>query len=159
MTRNITLTAPGSALTTPFIVEQGEVAVTIIARTESGGREFLGRSASGKIRIGRSNTRPRFEYAVSGLGRLEDVTLLRYLLAVKQNTPDQQIVLEDRWARVDQIELAWNNRSLISGSTITVSGRQLSYFSTNVELFKNGGAAIQEAGGGLYTFDFFASET
>lgn len=156
--RKVIISAPGSASSELFTAKAGEDAPNIVVRTSSGGREALGRSVLGKLRVGRSNTKPKFEYAFSGLARLSDIVILNYFLKVKENSPDQQIVLQDEWSRIDAIELAWNNRSLLSGSSITVSGRTLSHFLTNVELFTRGGEPIKEVGGGLYSYNFFASE-
>ncbi len=156
--RKVIISAPGSASSQLFTARSGEDALNIIVRTTSGGREVLGRSVLGKLRVGRSNTKPKFEYAFSGLARLSDITILNYFLKVKEDTPDQQIVLQDEWSRIDAIELAWNNRSLLPGSSITVSGRTLSHFLTKVELFTRGGEPIKEVGGGFYAYNFFASE-
>jgi len=156
--RKVILSAPGSASSEIFTIKAGEDAPNIVIRTQTAGREFLGRSVLGKIRVGRSNTKPKFEYAFNGLARLPEIVILNYFLNVKENTPDQQIVLQDEWFRIDSVQLAWNNRSLLSGSSITVSGRTMSHFLTNVELFVRGGEPIKELGGGLYSYNFFASE-
>jgi hypothetical protein len=158
MARQVTISAPGSASSMLLVIKAGEDATSVVTRTQSGGRAFLGRSVLGKIRIGRSNQRPKFEYAFSGLARLEDVAILNYFLNVKENNPEQQIVLQDEWSRIDAIQLAWHGRSLLMGSTIGVSGQSLSHFLTNVELFSRGEEAIKELGGGLYRYSFFASE-
>jgi len=156
--KRVIISAPGSASSELFIAKAGEDAQNIIVRTPSAGREFLGRSVLGRIRVGRSNTKPKFEYAFNGLARLSDIAVLNYFLNVKEDNPNQQIVLQDEWARIDSIQLAWNNRSIVSGSSIVAGGRTLSHFLTNVELFVNGGEAIKEVGGGLYSYNFFASE-
>lgn len=156
--KRVIISAPGSASSELFTIMAGADATNIAVRTQSAGREFLGRSVLGKIRVGRSNTKPKFEYAFSGLARFDAVVVLNYFLNIKENTPDQQIVLQDQWARIDSIQMAWNNRVLLAGSSLTVSGRVVSHFLTNVELFTRGEEAIKELGGGLYSYNFFASE-
>jgi len=156
--RKVVISAPGSASSELFTVKAGEDAPNIVVRTSSAGREFLGRSVTGKIKVGRSNTKPKFDYAFNGLARLSEIAVLNYLLSVKEDNPNQQIVLQDEWTRIDAIQLAWNNRVIVSGSSIVAGGRTISHFLTNVELFVNSGEPIKEVGGGLYSYNFFASE-
>lgn len=159
MSRQITLSAPGSGYSGVFVADRSDDLSNAIVRSMVGGYRNLGRTDRGKIQTGRSLYRPKFEYALTGLANADNAAALSYFLALMQTNPNQQFVLLDEWERIDALELAWNNRLLLSGSTITIAGRNRSFFSTNVKLFLLGDApGVRQDAGGFHRYTFGASE-
>lgn len=108
---------------------------TILMRSSVGGYVSNGKTNQGATLIGRATSqKPHFVWTGEPLIKLASFAHVQRMESIIQNNPLTQVVLTDEFEYVDGSQTSWHNRTVITGSTTTISGLSKSLCSFNIFL-------------------------
>jgi hypothetical protein len=155
-TRRLTLTSPGSGLPDLVMDRAGDIAGW--KRSQVGGYRSGGKTLAGQTKLERAGHKPFYVWTVQLRATRAELAIVERLQALMENSGTTAMLLRDEFEYVDLLKAGWNQRAILTDSTVTINGVGMALCTFPVLLQLDEQEHAKYLGAGRYDLNFSLEE-
>jgi len=127
-------------------------------RSQLGGYRSGGKTLQGQTKLERAGHKPFYVWTVQMRGSRETLAIVERLHALMENSGTTSMFLKDEFEYVDLLKASWNQRAIVTDSTMAIGGVSMALCTFPVLLQLDEQEHSKYLGGGRYDLIFSMEE-